>query len=113
MEQVNIDVNPGNEFFADDVGVIHNPVRVILDFKSITPRIDRPNQAPRVIMKHNLVMMDPFVAKDFLKILTENLKKYEEKFGKIEKPKSLIKAEKDSKKKKKSKQLPPKADYFG
>src|SRR3989344_5960433 len=39
-KKVKFDIDNGQTFFADEAGVIHNPLKVILDFRSITPRID-------------------------------------------------------------------------
>ena len=109
-DQLRLDVgDAGPEFFSDEVAISHGPTKFILDFKSITPRMDVPGQPPRQMLKHNVVKMDPYLAKEFHDVLKQNIDKYEKKFGKIEKPKQLEKAEKDAKKKGKEK----KQDYFG
>lgn len=111
-KKVKFDIDNGQVFFADEVGVIHNPLKIIIDFRSVTPRIDIRNQEYQpLVLRHNVVMMDPYTAKTFLDILTKNLTNYERQFGKITKPKQLIKAEKKSKKKKSSKKETP--TYFG
>ena len=40
MKEVKVDIDNGDVFFADEVGVMHNPLKMIIDFRSITPRID-------------------------------------------------------------------------
>ncbi len=110
MEQeVRMNVNDGGHFFADEASVIHNPVKMVLDFKSVTPRIDISSQGMRVVMVHNTVAMEPYLAKDLAKVLNENIKTYEKKFGQIIRPKSLGKIKKFSGAEKKN----DKADYFG
>jgi len=52
--------------------------------------------------------MDPFLAKDMIKVLNDNIEKYEKKFGKIKRPSALEKTPKQVKKGKVIKQ-----DYFG
>ncbi len=110
MEQeMRMNVNDGGAFFADEVSVIHNPVKIVLNFKSVTPRMDLGNQQMRLVMIHNTITMEPYLAKDLAKVLNENIKTYEKKFGTIVKPKSLGKVKKFSAAEKKEK----KADYFG
>ena len=55
--------------------------------------------------------MDPFTAKSISEILKKNIKNYEKKFGKIDKPNALKKIEKESKSAKKGKKIAP--NYFG
>lgn len=112
QQEVRMNINDGDPFFADEISVIHNPLKFVFDFKNISPRLDMPGQPMRVAMKHNVITCDPHMAKDFLDALKHNLDEYEKKYGKIEKPKALIKAQKERQaKSKKSKQ--PTADYFG
>ena len=111
-KKVKFDIDNGQSFFADEVGVIHNPLKIILDFRSITPRIDVRNQEFQpLILRHNVVLMDPFTAKTFSEILQKNIDNYEKQFGKITKPKPLQKMEKKRKKKAKGKADTP--SYFG
>ncbi len=103
-KKVKFDIDNGREFFADEAGVIHNPLKIILDFRSITPRIDIRNQEFQpIVLRHNVVIMDPFTAKTFLDLLKKNLANYEKQFGKIKKPYQLKKSEKKGKKKAKGK----------
>ena len=102
-KKVKFDIDNGREFFADEAGVIHNPLKIILDFRSITPRIDVRNQ--------EFVIMDPFTEKTFSDLLKKNLDNYEKQFGKIKRPEQLKKSEKKGKKKTKGKSKAP--TYFG
>lgn len=110
--KVKFDIENGQSFFADEAGVIHNPLRIIFDFRNITPRVDVRNQEYQtLVLKHNVVVMDPFTAKNFLEILDKNVKNYEKQFGKITRPKALDKLTKKSSKSKKEVKDSP--TYFG
>jgi hypothetical protein len=111
-KKVKFDIENGPVFFADEVGVIHNPLRMIFDFRSITPRIDIRNQEYQpLVLKHSVITMDPFTAKTFSEILKQNIKNYEKEFGKIQKPEVLKKLEKKNKSKNKKQVTAP--SYFG
>lgn len=110
-QNINIHSGEGNEFSADSIIVVHKPSKLFLDFSSTTPRIEKGGIL-RLIVKHNVAIVDPYLAKEFSNALQENIKKYEEKFGEIKKPIELEKVEKEAKKQgKKSKILPE--SYFG
>ena len=52
-----------------------------------------------MFLSHNAIVLDPEVTKDFSRIINDNIKNYEKKFGKIEvkkikKPKIIKKDEK-------------------
>ncbi len=97
-KNVNISVDEGDAFFCHELSVNFNPVQFILDFKSVTPRVDmRSKNAPIINIKHNVVMVDPYHAKNMLALLTKVMGDYEKEFGKIEKPKAIEKAEKKMK----------------
>jgi len=92
--QITFSINDGDAFFAHEASINFNPLQFSFDFKSITPRTDVRSKTSAVFaLKHTLVMMDVFHAKDFLRVLSEALKKYETVFGKIKKPDALVKAE--------------------
>lgn len=98
-KNLKFDIENGPTFFADEVGVIHNPLKFILDFKNVTPRIDvRNKDFQPLVMKHSAVVLDPWNAKNLLEALKENLKNYEKKFGKIEVPKQIDIAKKEAQK---------------
>jgi hypothetical protein len=111
-KKVKFDIDNGQSFFADEVGVIHNPLKMILDFRSITPRVDvRSNEYQTLVLRHSVVVMDPFTAKNLSEILRKNIKNYEKQFGKITKPEPLKKLDKKVKAKAKGKEKSP--TYFG
>jgi hypothetical protein len=101
-KKINMNIVDGNEFFAHEMSINFNPTQFTLDFRSITPRTDpRSKEAPVISLKHNVVMVDPWHAKEILRVLTNVIAKYEEKFGKIEQPKAMKKYMKEAKKKQK------------
>ncbi len=121
-KKINFSISDGQEFFAHEVSVHFNPMQFFFDFKSLTPRVDvRTNDAHIISLKHNLVMLDPYHAKQFTKLLLQVLKKYEKEFGKIEVPKQLQKLKqlrnKEATTLKEQKQTPEAAqenpNYFG
>ncbi|MBU0757183.1 MAG: DUF3467 domain-containing protein [Nanoarchaeota archaeon] len=113
--EVKIDIDNGVSFFADEAGVMHNPLKFILDFRSITPRIDiRNKKFQPLVLRHNVITMDVYTAKYFAKALNDNIKGYEKKYGKINKPDALLAMEKESKKNnKKSKTKKDTPTYLG
>lgn len=108
--QFNIDFG-GQAFYAENVVVSHSQSKFIIDFTQAIPRFDQlPGvNDPKVTMavKHNPVTMDVNAAKEFLKVLSENIKKFESKFGRIEIP------EKEQKKPEVKKYQPTSSSYIG
>lgn len=79
--------NGGPSFFSDTVTVSHNPNKFVMDFQQITPRFSKLGAGEldhKMVVSHRTVVLDPGVAKDFSRILSDNVKRYEDKFGKIE-----------------------------
>lgn len=110
MADMRIDVENGIEFTADEASVSHSPVKFMIDFRSVTPRIETGSKEPRMVMRHNVVRVDPYFAKELLSVLKDNIEKFEKKFGTIEKPKALEQAEKNKHDHSKKE---VKQDYFG
>ncbi|MBD3354391.1 DUF3467 domain-containing protein [Candidatus Woesearchaeota archaeon] len=102
--KINIKINDGLEFFAHEMSANFNPTQFTLDFRCITPRTDPRSQNPSLTLKHNVVMVDPWHAKEIHRVLDNVIKKYEEKFGKIKKPKAVEKHHKEMKKQKKQRE---------
>ena len=95
---VNINIVEGEPFFAHEMSVNFTPTQFTLDFKCITPRNDpRSKKQPNFLLKHNVVMLDPWHMKAIHEVLGNMVAGYEKEFGKIDKPKSLAKAEKKQK----------------
>lgn len=112
--KVNLSVNDGMDFYANEVSVNFSPMQFILDFKSVVPRVDmRSKNGPVLSLKHNVVLMDTYHAKRFHKMLGDVIKQYEEKYVKIKKPAALTKAEKDAKKTQEKGKSKPVPNYLG
>jgi hypothetical protein len=99
--QFNIDFGK-HAFFAENVVVSHSQSKFVIDFTQAIPRFDQlPGlKGPKVTMvvKHKAMMMDPVGAKEFLNVLSENVKKYEGKFGEIKIPKKEVEETAEEKK---------------
>jgi hypothetical protein len=112
--KVKFEIDNGQAFLADEIGIIHNPLRIILDFRSVTPRIDvRNNEFQPLVLKHNVILMDPYMAKSFSDMLKQNLANYEKQFGKITKPDALKRLEKKAKKEVKGQKEEKAPNYLG
>ena len=97
-QTINLSIVDGEPFFSHELTVNFTPTQFSLDFKSITPRSDPRSPRPTFLLKHNVVMVDPWHAKSILQVLTNVVKRYEDEFGEIKKPEALDKAEKKQKK---------------
>ena len=100
----------GEPFFAHEATVNYMPTMFTIDFKCITPRNDPRSKKPTFQMKHNVVMVEPWHAKQLIQILKAVVQRYENDFGKVNKPKQIKKAEE------KRQAAPEKAEmpsYFG
>ena len=97
--QINVEVQNGTEFFADQVSVSHNPLRFVIDFTRTAPRIDgNATQQPRLVMSHNVLLVDPYLAVEFINVLKDNVSRYEKRYGKITRPAPLKKLDEEAKK---------------
>lgn len=98
-QQINLSISDGDSFYAHQVSVNFNPTMMHLDFKNVTPRVDERGPHPTLVLKHNVICLDPYHAVMFKKLLDKVVKDYEKQFGKIEKPKAIKVLEKKMKKK--------------
>ncbi len=88
--QVTMTISDGDAFYANESTINYNPTQFIFDFKCITPRIDQRNpNGNTVVLKHNVVVIEPWHIKLLHGVLAESLKRYEQDFGAIEKPKAI------------------------
>jgi len=97
-EPINISITDGEPFFSHEMSINFTPTQFTFDFKCITPRVDPRSKKPSFLLKHNVVMVDPWHAKMILSVLNNVIKKYEDEYGQIKKPKSVEMAEKKQKK---------------
>jgi hypothetical protein len=93
QDQINLNINDGEPFFSHEVTVNFTPTQLTLDFKCITPRNDPRSKKPSFQLKHNVIMLEPWHGKALVAVLKNVIKKYEDEFGKIKKPKAIEKAE--------------------
>ena len=113
-KKINFGIDDGDAFFAHEVSVNFNPTQMVLDFKSITPRVDpRSNEGTVIHLKHNVILLDVYHAKKFSEFLNKRVADYEKDFGKIEKPESVKQYEKKKKKEDKTKEIVKVPEYFG
>lgn len=111
---MNFVIDDGNAFFAHETSINFNPTQFILDFKQITPRLDpRAQEAVTMRMEHNVIMLEPFHAKNLAHFLVQTIKKYEDEFGEIGKPRAVDKAEEKMKTKKEGETTDTTPTYFG
>jgi len=97
--KIQFGINDGKAFFAHEMSINFSPMQFILDFKSITPRVDPRNKEGEVIsLEHNVVLVDPYHAKNIHELLGKVIEDYEKKFGQIKKPKQIEAHEKNMKK---------------
>ncbi len=108
-QNINMNINNGESFFAHQVSLNFSPTQFFIDFKNITPRVDERSKQPTIVVKHNVIMIEPFHLTKFHELLGQVINKYEEEFGKIEAPKQIKNLEKKqmkaSKKNEKSKKI--------
>jgi len=99
-ESINITINDGEPFFANEMSVNFNPMQFILDFRSVTPRNDPRSKTgrPSLHIKHNIVQVDPWHMIQIKELFTRMIEGYEKEFGKIKKPKQIEAFEKKHKK---------------
>ena len=113
-KKLSMNINDGTEFYAHETSVNFSPTQFIVDFKSITPRVDpRAGLDPIIILRHNVVLLDPMHAKKLAELLTAVVKKYEKEFGKIERSKAQLKHEKKLKRNTKKQKTMKAPEYFG
>ena len=97
-EPISINVNDGGAMYAHEMSVNLSPTQFMLDYKMITPRTDpRGKGRPTFLIQHNVIIIDPWHAKSMIEVMQASVKRYEEEYGKIQKPKAVAKAEKKQK----------------
>ncbi len=99
-QQLNVRIKDGDQFYTNETSINFNPNEIILDFKCLTHTHDIGDHRS-LILKHSIIILNPFHAKSFLSSLASAIKDYENKFGDIKKPEAIKKAEKLVKKEQK------------
>ena len=96
--EVGIDFNK-EAFFSNGLTVSHSKYNFFLEFRQLVTRYSQIYDKPlrKATIKHNLVVVNIEFIKVLVKTLMENIKQYEERFGKIEEPK-MVKRKKEPEK---------------
>lgn len=87
----NFDNNP---MLSTQQTISHTPEKFVIDFQAVTMQFD-PGSVPTMIVNHRVIILDPYRVRPFINALTENLARYEEKFGLVKEPESIEKAKKE------------------
>src|SRR3989344_2004470 len=97
MKKINFAINDGESFFSNEMSITFGPAQFALDFKNISPRFDMRNQddSKTFVLKHNVILIEPFQIKQFSKVLNDAISRYEKDFGTIELPLPIKKAEQE------------------
>lgn len=117
MRKINFSINDGETFFANEISITFGPAQFAFDFKNISPRVDMRSQdgSKTFVLKHNVVLIEPFQIKQLAKVLGDAITRYELEFGNIELPAPIMKAEQELQKlaKSEAKQSHDVPSYFG
>ncbi|MFH1850247.1 MAG: DUF3467 domain-containing protein [archaeon] len=90
--KLNINLDLGRKFGANELTIAHNDTEFIIDFKAIAPRftqvpVNESEMKTEAIVKieHQPIGINPFLAKEMVRILSEDIKRYEKQYGEIAK----------------------------
>lgn len=85
-QQVRSDL--GESFDADGAAIMFREGKIVLDFRKSAPRVDQigDQQQQSIKTEHQPIVLDPRGAKVLMKMLEENIEKYEQQFSDIELP---------------------------
>lgn len=89
-KQINIQIDHKESgFYSDNISIIYNPSKFILDFKQVTPRMDYIHGKSQevIAVKHRVIILDAKFAKIFMNTLKKSIEGYEKKHGEIKVPK--------------------------
>ncbi len=108
MDKINFAINDGDSFYSNEMSITFGPAQFAFDFKNISPRVDMRQQdgSKTFVLKHNVIIIEPFQIKQFSKVLNDAIARYEAEFGSIDMPNAIKKAENDLKKLQKQQENP-------
>ena len=96
--------------FCNQMTISHTPTEFFIDFRLVYPQF-APDNTQTMMVIHKTILFEPHHLKDVLKIIEENIKRYEKEYGKIKTPDAVKRAKK---KKAKSRILTSSVpDYLG
>src|SRR3989338_3443964 len=75
-------------FFSNGQTVTHTPEKFQIDFLSVYPQFT-PDGQPTFVINQKNILLDPHVMVVLHRIIGENIKNYEEKFGVIKEPEAI------------------------
>lgn len=115
QKKLNVHIDEGDTFYANEVSVNFNPTQFFMDFKNVSPRVDLRSKEGElhINIKHSVATFDPYHAKQVMELLSTAVENYEKEFGKIEKPKAVEKIEKQAKEAGEQKSVEKAPIYFG
>lgn len=94
-KKLNLNIVDGDEFFAQEISMSYNPTLFNVDFRRITSRVDmRSNDSNVLVLRHNVVILEPHVVKKFIEVMQKSIERYEQEFGTITVPEQIKKLEK-------------------
>ncbi|MFA5797303.1 MAG: DUF3467 domain-containing protein [Candidatus Woesearchaeota archaeon] len=95
INKINFNITDGDSFYSNEMSITFVPTQFSFDFKNISPRVDMRSQdgSRNFVLKHNVVLIDPFQVKQFATVLNDALVRYEKEFGPIQIPAPIKKAE--------------------
>lgn len=97
---------------SNQQSVSHGPDKFMIDFKTAFPQFN-PDGLPVMAVIHRLIILDPHIAVDFYNMLGNNIKTYEEAFGKIQVPQSILKVKADMQDVQQQVKTTERPDYMG
>lgn len=116
VKKINFNINDGDSFYSNEMSITFGPSQFAFDFKNMSPRVDIRSQDDTKIfvIKHNVVLIEPFQVKQFAQVLNQAIARYEKEYGSIEIPEAIKKAEKEMKKEQKENPISHDVpSYFG
>lgn len=88
----NIDQSP---YLSNEQTINHYPDKFIIDFRYLHHQF--VGNEGMVVINHKVIILDPWVIKNLVKTMEDNIQKYESKFGEITKPTAISTAENEHK----------------
>ena len=89
----NIDQSP--PYTSNEQTIYHYPDKFIIDFRYLHHQF--VGTEGLAVINHKVIILDPWVIKNLVKVMEDNIQKYESKFGEITKPTAISTAENEHK----------------
>jgi len=82
-------------YTSNEQTINHYPDKFIIDFRYLHHQF--VGNEGLLVINHKVIILDPWVIKNLVKAIEENIQKYESKFGEITKPAAVSVAENEHK----------------